>query len=1249
MADLKHLKVQPHGETGGSDPLAELTRIMGMTMPSGARDAASDEFGIDLERELIGDLGANDSHAPAAVAARSGPPARSFVPRSPENQSTGSRSNGSQANGPQSSAPQARGPQSNGSESTESWKAAFREAAPVLREPSAAGPSRGPGDPVAPISQSVSQQPGQGVAHSAGSPAEPSALRHDWSPAKAPEPPVLRPAVPVAPPSAAETPEEDPFERLAAFSRQWLDRRQPDALPGANGGAGGSFRMPVLPAGPVSPVPAAERPKPVADHAPRPAAASPAPSSPGHAFPASSGAAPVSSGKDRLSAAADGPVPSAAPARAAEPEPVASPPSEDKVFDPFAELVAMAGHSRPAAAAPSALAAVPAADRAAAAGPAAPHWDAPAVPLRSGPRATPAAGGSSDAGPQNQSAVANPSIIARRTNWQSVSGGASAIVPRDAAPHDGAPRDTLPRGAAPRDAMSAVPVMATVVPVASSRADVVSSASPATVEPAPVARTDVATPAEAVRPVTAPEPVGTHADRSEAPIRDAHAAVDRRELPVEPASDAEGAGDPTWDAISAWVSQPSERGVRSAEAEDQLHDDLDDDFFFASDAGNASVLPPVARIPELGPDVPARDDFGDFGADFDLESLLRNELESEGYGGGDAPVADDLGRLAAAAAALADRPAVERVHADAPDEPSEGLRQTQAQPAAPAAGAGMDEPADDRDETGMPEVDTVEVPTARYVVADEIDVPELAVEDEVQPSAAVDDIDADFGGGFEDRAETRPVAAIAAAPAAQAEAWQTASPQPTGSASGQDQRIGDLDTAFDDAVRSWAEAENEKDRIAEVAAGAATWANVRPDYRDDDDAGFSPEYPPAPPVRQESHPGHRNRGFVVAALVAGVAVVGGIGAFMMSTGGGGGSDAPALVRADPEPVKVKPEQPGGVTVPNQDKAVYERFTAGSETGQPAQERLVSTQEEPVNLAVRTVPITAPTPLTDPADAAAADELAASDELPAADGLPAAFGQPVDLARPKSEDRIEPVDDIDAAPSGDVAVIAPRRVRTMVVLPDGRMVPREEVAPEALVVAAADPAPDAIEPAPAEETSSEQPPVPLAQAPIRTSEAAPAAESGVTGTIPAPAAGQEPPVRTVETRTITRDQATPTRGPVAPTRPSDQPVDIVGNTGGAAPATQVAAVAPAPAATAQSSEWSMQIASQPTPEGAQASYADLSRRYAAVLNGRGVNIVKAEIAGKGTYWRVRIPTSSRADANTLCERFKAAGGSCFVSR
>ena len=75
---------------------------------------------------------------------------------------------------------------------------------------------------------------------------------------------------------------------------------------------------------------------------------------------------------------------------------------------------------------------------------------------------------------------------------------------------------------------------------------------------------------------------------------------------------------------------------------------------------------------------------------------------------------------------------------------------------------------------------------------------------------------------------------------------------------------------------------------------------------------------------------------------------------------------------------------------------------------------------------------------------------------------------------------------------------------------------------------------------------------------------------------------------------------------------------------------------------------MQIASQPSSESAQATYQDLARRYSSLLEGRGVNIVSAQVDGR-TFYRVRIPMATRDEAVNLCTRYQQAGGSCFVSR
>jgi hypothetical protein len=207
---------------------------------------------------------------------------------------------------------------------------------------------------------------------------------------------------------------------------------------------------------------------------------------------------------------------------------------------------------------------------------------------------------------------------------------------------------------------------------------------------------------------------------------------------------------------------------------------------------------------------------------------------------------------------------------------------------------------------------------------------------------------------------------------------------------------------------------------------------------------------------------------------------------------------------------------------------------------------------------------------------------------------------------KSEDRIEQVaEDKLTETEAEMIAVAPKRVRTMVVKPDGTLVPREV-------------------PAPAPTAASAQDTMTVSSAP----------------------AAAMPDIRGA-------DPVTPSSAPVATSRP--QPAARPAQQPQAAAPQQLAAADPAPAqptaaaAAGGSSEWSMQIASQPTAEGAQSSYRDLLQRYGSVLNGRGVQIVKAEIEGKGTYYRVRIPAATKNDAIALCGKYKAAGGSCFVSK
>ncbi|GAB4351104.1 MAG: hypothetical protein Kow0026_07900 [Oricola sp.] len=380
------------------------------------------------------------------------------------------------------------------------------------------------------------------------------------------------------------------------------------------------------------------------------------------------------------------------------------------------------------------------------------------------------------------------------------------------------------------------------------------------------------------------------------------------------------------------------------------------------------------------------------------------------------------------------------------------------------------------------------------------------------------------------------------------------------------------------------------------------------------------------------------RGMMIAAVVGGIAIVGAIGAFSLTSRDGGDAGGPVLVKADPEPTKIVPEDPGGKEVPNQDRAVYGEVDGNGETS-PTQETLVTTSEEPIDLG-GTGETVLPNGMTETA---------------------------------KVEDRLTPDMTDTAAPEAaetGAAVLAPRRVRTVIVRPDGTLV-ENNAEPEARAEVASG--------APASEPAATDEPVrridmaasapraeeatgePVAEAAAPAEEVPPATEEAAT--TEQLAALAEPEVaatrdNAAETQpeTVVRE---PLRAPsVIPERPANQPVTIVGGEQ-AQPSRQVAAVAPqqqaeppaqpAPQQAVPAGAYTVQIASQPSAELARKSAADLSRVYANLIGNRQVAIQQAEIEGRGTYHRVRIVANSRQDAVALCERIKQEGGSCFVAR
>ncbi len=512
----------------------------------------------------------------------------------------------------------------------------------------------------------------------------------------------------------------------------------------------------------------------------------------------------------------------------------------------------------------------------------------------------------------------------------------------------------------------------------------------------------------------------------------------------------------------------------------------------------------------------------------------------------------------------------------------------------------------------VPAIETVEMQEAPAALEDDLEIPELSLEEETMPTP-VDELEAEFASLFN-------------------EATEQAAAATGGNGAVMPHRAEDEDELFFAEFMGTAATGAAATSLDVPPSGAAMRAEAAPRRG----ADFGAQRGPAAghevgaeldqmlagrdPRAEQAKESPRRRGLIVAAVVVLVAAIGGAGAMLVSFRGTDEAGAPAIIKADEGPVKVKPENQDQTSVPSQESEVYQRAAGNDKQVAPSQQKLVTTTEEPVDLS----------------NAATAPDAASSADA----------AQPQTAA--KSDARIEP----QTAPqtegvgaSSDLAVVTPRRVRTMVVKPDGTLVER----PEAPAHTAADAQPSTT----AADSASGLPGVANTTVPAETTAAAQQNDdnamqamasgdaSGGAVTVPASdtQASAGAPVQLPEKVSVVPSQ--PNRDVAPQPQPQTQ---VASRTPAVAPATTAAQAAPAAA-----SEWSMQIASQPTPAGAQSTYDDLAKRYADIIGGLGVNIVKADIEGRGTYYRVRIPSASRDAAIALCARYKAAGGSCFVSK
>lgn len=349
--------------------------------------------------------------------------------------------------------------------------------------------------------------------------------------------------------------------------------------------------------------------------------------------------------------------------------------------------------------------------------------------------------------------------------------------------------------------------------------------------------------------------------------------------------------------------------------------------------------------------------------------------------------------------------------------------------------------------------------------------------------------------------------------------------------------------------------------------------------------------------------------------IAGLAAIGATFAL-----GGKRVDAPKtvpVIAAKQEPTKEKPVNPGGIEIPDQNKQVLAPKTLPVDT-KPAQ--VVNTTEQPVDLNQATkreaVRVVAPSPFPAPAPAAA-------EPAPAAPAVTPAASEPRRVQSVKLSDPMLPTPraTTPSLPSAGTGAAALPNAGTAAAALAGS-------AAIAAIAGASAPKPvPTITPAAAAPKAAVPPartPAPAVAAATPTTPAAPKAES----------------------RPVTATQAPrPTTPAVAPARPANAPISLVNP----APRTATAPVArPAAAPAGGAGGFAVQLASRPTIEDARGASTQLGARYSGALAGKGTSVVSGQANGK-TVYRIRANGYSQADANAACERVKAAGGSCFVTR
>lgn len=398
--------------------------------------------------------------------------------------------------------------------------------------------------------------------------------------------------------------------------------------------------------------------------------------------------------------------------------------------------------------------------------------------------------------------------------------------------------------------------------------------------------------------------------------------------------------------------------------------------------------------------------------------------------------------------------------------------------------------------------------------------------------------------------------------------------------------------------------------------------------------------PPHVAVDEEVVERPRRPWLLLGAVAAVALIAGGVGAYYLTSGGVAGFGEPQLVRAPDGPYKIVPEKGDAIDEPIEGEAVFDQVQ-----GVPAKgnERLVTREESVPN-------------------------------------LPGVSPQVSRVILPDGKEI-----DADAPDALSPAETGPRRVRTVLVKPNGDIIETPErptaaatTAPSADGIAAlaggTAPLPGTIVPAeepataalPGEDEGSAAglPPLDASEQTSEPDIAAPPAVATVAPVTVAPSAEAPTSVEAVLPPAPEAPKPRPAKPAPAPVA-HDGPLDLAATAAAPAPAsravapTEVAAVDPATAtpiaaapttsAPAPAGGAYVQVSSQRSEAAALAAFEAMRRKNPGVLGGLSVDVQRADLGAKGVYYRVRVPQPSKEQAVALCQSLKSAGIDCLIAR